>query len=117
MIQSGWSSRHPLGQPDFTPFGVELTLKFPVDIFGHIGPCWFPVWGIAVTSSEIRAERINYGLSSRQFARLIGTSDRTVRGWEQGRNAVPGPVVHLLAVLRDMPIATRQRTIEKLMGM
>lgn len=67
-----------------------------------------------MTPAQLKSEQSFYRLGDKDFARLVGVGgDRTVRGWKQGRNAVPGPVVHLLAVLRDMPAAMRERTVAR----
>lgn len=44
---------------------------------------------------EIRALRIRLGLYQRELAGLLGVSDRTVQGWENGRKPT-GPAVNLM---------------------
>jgi DNA-binding transcriptional regulator YiaG len=50
-----------------------------------------------MTPLELRKLRTRLGLSTRGLAELVQVSDgRTVRRWEAGVHAVPGPVATLL---------------------
>lgn len=70
-----------------------------------------------MTPTQLRSEQTLYGLSDKDFAKLVGVGGgRTVRGWKQGRNPVPGPVVHLLWMLRQATPILRDTAIKKFMG-
>jgi DNA-binding transcriptional regulator YiaG len=66
---------------------------------------------------DFKKEQTFLGLSDKQIARLLGVGDRTVRGWKKGRNAVPGSVMRLLLLLREMVPKVRAATIERFMEM
>lgn len=71
-----------------------------------------------MTPTQFRSEQESYGLGDKDCARLVGVrGDRTVRGWKQGRNAVPGSVVRLLYLLRVMDPKSRAAMVKKLMEM
>ena len=57
--------------------------------------------GGAVTPDQFRAALADLGLSQAGFARIAMVDARTVRRWCDGTRAVPGPVVALLAFMRD----------------
>lgn len=44
-----------------------------------------------LTANEIRFLRKEMDLTQSSFAALISVSEATIRGWESGRTAVPGP--------------------------
>lgn len=50
-----------------------------------------------------RTIRKELNLSREQFARVIGVSERTVEGWEQGRRKPTGPALTLLRVVARYP--------------
>lgn len=53
-----------------------------------------------MTPAELRTARDAFGLSAEGFARLVGVSDgRTVRRWEAGDRAIPGPVIVIVSAL------------------
>lgn len=53
-----------------------------------------------MTPTEFKAIRQSLGLSAAQLARLVGVeSGRTVRRWEAGDSAIPGPVRVLLTAI------------------
>lgn len=52
---------------------------------------------------EPRAVRDRLNLTRAQFAALIGVSERTVEGWEQGRRTPSGPALTLLRVADRYP--------------
>lgn len=52
---------------------------------------------------DARAVRDRLALSRAQFAALIGVSERTVEGWEQGRRTPSGPALTLLRVADRYP--------------
>ena len=54
-------------------------------------------------SPDPRAIRDQLSLSREQFAALIGVSERTVEGWEQGRRQPSGPALTLLRVAARHP--------------
>lgn len=39
--------------------------------------------------NKVKSIRKKYGISTREFARRLGVSHRTVEGWEQGRTITP----------------------------
>lgn len=58
-----------------------------------------------MTPAEFRhIRRAVLELSQEAMARLLGISprhgDRTIRRWEDGSRDIPGPVVHLMRLLR-----------------
>ncbi len=52
---------------------------------------------------DTRAFRDQLRLTRSQFASLIGVSERTVEGWEQGRRQPSGPALALLRVAARHP--------------
>jgi putative transcriptional regulator len=54
-------------------------------------------------SPNPRAIREQFKLTRPQFAALIGVSERTVEGWEQGRRKPSGPALTLLRVAARHP--------------
>lgn len=60
-----------------------------------------------MTGAELRTIRTSLGLTTGAFARAVGLcgadGDRTVRRWEAGDSAVPGPVVRLLTAADHFP--------------
>jgi DNA-binding transcriptional regulator YiaG len=55
-----------------------------------------------MTPAQLKKARHALGLSAEGFARLVGVkSGRTVRRWESGEREIPGPVVKLLAILKE----------------
>lgn len=59
--------------------------------------------GATPKTPNARAVREQLGLSRSQFAALIGVSERTVEGWEQGRRQPSGPALTLLRVAARHP--------------
>lgn len=56
-----------------------------------------------LTAPNARAIRERLALSRSQFAALLGVSERTVEGWEQGRRRPSGPALTLLRVAARHP--------------
>jgi putative transcriptional regulator len=56
-----------------------------------------------LATPDARAIRDQLKLSRSQFASLIGVSERTVEGWEQGRRHPSGPALTLLRVASRHP--------------
>lgn len=54
-------------------------------------------------SPNPRKIREQFNLTRPQFAALIGVSERTVEGWEQGRRRPSGPALTLLRVAARHP--------------
>jgi len=54
---------------------------------------------------DVRAIRRRLGKSQSEFARMIGVSVATLRGWEQGRRQPEGPARALLRVAAANPEA------------
>lgn len=52
------------------------------------------------TNKEIRAIRMNAGMTQRVFASYMGVSVKTVEAWECGRTNPTGPVFRLLTILK-----------------
>lgn len=53
-----------------------------------------------MSAQEVRHARAALGLSAERLARLVSVHDgKTVRRWESGERAVPGPVAVLLTAL------------------
>lgn len=55
------------------------------------------------THPDPRQIRDQLNLTRQQFARIIGVSERTVEGWEQGRRRPSGPALALLRVAARHP--------------
>jgi putative transcriptional regulator len=58
---------------------------------------------VEVPEPDVAAIRARAGLSQAQFARSIGVSVGTLRGWEQGRRRPDGPARVLLALIEKRP--------------
>lgn len=56
-----------------------------------------------LTNPDPRQIRAQLNLSRDQFAQVIGVSERTVEGWEQGRRNPSGPALALLRVTARYP--------------
>lgn len=57
-----------------------------------------------MTSAELKSSRRALGLSAEGFASFVGVaSGRTVRRWEDGSQDIPGPVIRLVLLARDLP--------------
>lgn len=56
-----------------------------------------------LANPDPRQIRAKLNLSRDQFARVIGVSERTVEGWEQGRRRPSGPALALLRVAARHP--------------
>ena len=57
-----------------------------------------------MTPADLRAARERLGLSTADFARVIGAGDRSVIWrWETGSRAVPESVALLLAMVEAVP--------------
>ena len=60
-----------------------------------------------LTPTELRTRRNALGLSAGGCARMVGLTgaeaDRTVRRWERGDFAIPGPVRLILDLIDTMP--------------
>ncbi|KIF66309.1 hypothetical protein HY68_36555 [Streptomyces sp. AcH 505] len=54
-----------------------------------------------LTDAELRTARETLGLTGDHFAKLLRVNPRTVRSWEQGRDAVPGRIRPEVAELRE----------------
>jgi len=50
------------------------------------------------TKDDIKALREKAGVSQREFAAMLGVSNRTLQEWEQGRRTPTGPAMNLLRV-------------------
>lgn len=57
------------------------------------------------TTVDVLRVRQKLNLSRQQFATLLGVSERTVEGWEQGRRQPAGPARMLLRVAARHPHA------------
>jgi putative transcriptional regulator len=55
------------------------------------------------TSDDIKALREKAGVSQREFAAMLGVSNRTLQEWEQGRRTPTGPAMNLLRVYEANP--------------
>jgi len=55
------------------------------------------------TKEDIKALREKAGVSQRQFAAMLGVSNRTLQEWEQGRRTPTGPAMNLLRVYEASP--------------
>lgn len=57
-----------------------------------------------MTAAEFRRARATLGLSAERLAKLLGiASGRTVRRWESGDSAIPGPVAKLVEIMLRHP--------------
>jgi len=59
-------------------------------------------------AQDLKAIRAGMNLSQPGFAHLIRSTPPTVRQWEQGRRAIPEPILTLAKLAREMP-AVRKR--------
>ncbi len=59
--------------------------------------------GAYLENPNPREIRNQLNLSREQFAALIGVSERTIEGWEQGRRSPTGPALTLLRVAARHP--------------
>lgn len=57
-----------------------------------------------MTQQEFRDALATLGVSQREFARVVGVDDRTVRRWALGEAAVPRWTRLLLDVLAKAPV-------------
>jgi len=55
------------------------------------------------TKDDIKALREKAGVSQREFAAMLGVSNRTLQEWEQGRRTPTGPAMNLLRVYEASP--------------
>jgi putative transcriptional regulator len=55
------------------------------------------------TSDDIKALRKKAGVCQREFAAMLGVSNRTLQEWEQGRRTPTGPAMNLLRVYEANP--------------
>jgi putative transcriptional regulator len=55
------------------------------------------------SSRDIKALRERAGVSQREFAAMLGVSNRTLQEWEQGRRTPTGPAMSLLRVYEANP--------------
>lgn len=55
------------------------------------------------TKDDIKALREKAGVSQREFAAMLGVSNRTLQEWEQGRRTPTGPAMNLLRVYEANP--------------
>ncbi len=55
------------------------------------------------TKDDIKALREKAGVSQREFAFIIGVSQRTLQEWEQGRRVPTGPAMNLLRMYEAIP--------------
>jgi putative transcriptional regulator len=61
------------------------------------------------TPEQVQAVRDELGATEADFARFLGVSVRTVRGWEQGRAAPPATAARFLDEMRQKPAHFRAR--------
>lgn len=64
-----------------------------------------------VTGEEIRHCRKRLGLSQEEFARFANVSKKTVERWEYSKTMITGPIVTLVAILREYPRIEEERKI------
>lgn len=50
------------------------------------------------TPEQVKALRLNYGLSQPVFARFLNVSDKVVKKWEQGESKPRGPALKMLTL-------------------
>jgi len=55
------------------------------------------------TKDDIKALREKAGVSQREFATMLGVSNRTLQEWEQGRRTPTGPAMDLVRVYEANP--------------
>jgi putative transcriptional regulator len=60
---------------------------------------------------EIRQIRLNNNLSLKSFAACLGVSQKTVAGWENGRNTPSGSSLRLLQIFENKPNALKELAI------
>lgn len=65
------------------------------------------------SSEDIKALRERAGVSQRDFAAMLGVSNRTLQDWEQGRRTPTGPAMNLLRLYEAMPEATTRILAEE----
>jgi DNA-binding transcriptional regulator YiaG len=61
-----------------------------------------------MTPAELKIARARFGLTAEAFAKLVRAgSGRTVRHWENGDRAIPGPVALIVELLQQSAIVRR----------
>jgi DNA-binding transcriptional regulator YiaG len=60
------------------------------------------------SGEDVSALRRFVGLTQSQFARAMGISVHTLRGWEQGRRRPDGPAIALLRIAARHPRIIRE---------
>jgi len=55
-----------------------------------------------MTPADFLQVKAAIGLSQTQFAKFAGVNARTIRRWEKGERAIPGPLIRLLGLLSTM---------------
>ena len=58
-----------------------------------------------VDTLDVRSIRESFGMTRAKFATLLGISERTLEGWEQGRRKPRGPARMLLEIAARHPDA------------
>ncbi len=54
---------------------------------------------------DVKKIRAKFGLTQREFATMLGISERTLQNWEQKRRTPDGPALRLLRVAEKHPEA------------
>jgi DNA-binding transcriptional regulator YiaG len=57
-----------------------------------------------MTPKQFKKARFKLELSARETGKAFGVDSRTVRRWEDGSQAVPGPAAQLMKLLLKRPI-------------
>lgn len=69
-----------------------------------------------VADIDVRAVRERYHMPRTKFAAMLGISDRTLEGWEQGRRRPQGPARTLLQVAARHPEAVLETIQSEMAG-
>jgi DNA-binding transcriptional regulator YiaG len=76
-----------------------------------IGPIFQPLPSNgmdSMTAHELKTIRADLGLTAEAFATILGVADgRTVRRWEGGERAIPGPVAVIAKAMRESAAVRR----------
>lgn len=67
-----------------------------------------------LTGAELRAARELLGITSDHLAKVLGVNPRTVRSWEQGRDAIPGRIRTELAEIKAAADAAVRELVDSL---
>ena len=71
---------------------------------------------VPMTGEDLSAARKAFGLSGAEFARVFDVSERTVRGWEAGRDRNSEPVVVPRPIAVLVRLALKHASVRRELG-